>query len=244
MKLIFVFLISLLLSLNAFGSLDIPQNQNYKDRITLLKILGLGTGAKILSNPFPLGGYSGFEVGISYETLATDDIATLGDQLNKRQSEFTYPKITLGKGLYNDFDVFINFTPFSESNGISNYGASFRWSFYEASFLPANLSLLIHGNNANINNQLNSQTFGQDLIGGIHVENFSLYLGIGKIDCYGIFVGGPAGITDQNNTVTENTSTMHLLAGSSVHFNTLFFSIQIDRYGVEPVFSAKLGLRL
>lgn len=45
-------------------------------------------------------------------------------------------RLTVGKGLYNDVDVFFSFIPPTGGTRVSDYGAAARWSFYQAQIPP------------------------------------------------------------------------------------------------------------
>lgn len=226
----------------AQAAVQIPANMSKNDRLEALRIMGFGTSSKILTDPYPLGGYSGLEIGIAVENLPTDDLARLGSRVSSPQQEVSYPKFTIGKGLYNDVDLFFNFTPYNRQDQVSQWGAMVRWGFYQATLLPFSASIIGHFNSANINNQLTARTYGIDVIGGINVNNVSLFAGAGSLQSTGRFIGGPRGITDTQELETESVSGLHTVIGATVHISKFFLAAQIDRY-TTPVFSAKLGFR-
>ena len=75
------------------------------------------------------------------------------------------------------FDFYLEFIPLTSNVGITNYGALIRWSFFQAKFFPSNASIIIHSNNTNYKNKLNTQTHGIELLGGVSFEDFALYFG-------------------------------------------------------------------
>ena len=237
------------LSPTVFG-LELPKGLDHESRIEVVRLVGLGTSSKILSNPFPLGGFSGLEVGVSLELVNVADLSRLGEGTSKDEREFRYPRISFGKGLYKDVDIFFHFVPFSEDSKMSEYGGLVRWSFYQTRFLPINLSLLLHGSILNMNDSLVTQTLGSELITGISVNNFSLYFGGGFLSSSAEFTAqGPDGIVidsdlpGRRGTIEEIVRESHNFVGITLHLFDLFVAAQIDRYR-EPVFSLKLGLRL
>ncbi|MCJ8277398.1 MAG: hypothetical protein HRT44_02280, partial [Bdellovibrionales bacterium] len=174
---------------------EIPQNLNSDERQRTLEIVGLGTSTKFLSNAYPLGGYSGLEVSLSYEALDVGEITRLGNTSPNVETVY-YPKFNIGKGIYNNSDIFFHFIPFNETSGLSKYGFSFRWSFYESLYLPINFSLVTHASNSNIQNKLVSRSLGADILLGLTLSNFSLSLGGGWVRTTGDFTGGTQGVTD------------------------------------------------
>ncbi|MES2856284.1 MAG: hypothetical protein V4692_10500 [Bdellovibrionota bacterium] len=227
----------------AAAAIRIPKNLSAGDRDEALRIIGLGTSSKILSDPYPMGGYSGFEFGISIENLPTDDLGRLGSGLPTPQQEVAFPKLTIGKGLYNGLDMFVHFTPYSRQDELSQYGGIGRWCFFETERFPLSLSLLIHGNVGNVGNLLTTRSYGADIIAGINVDNVALFGGGGPIEAVGTFAGGTNGVTNSNAFESAKVSGAHTVVGANVHFlENIFVTLQIDRYSV-PVFSGKLGVR-
>lgn len=235
-------LIANVFACTASAAVQLPSDMDKNDRIEALKIIGFGTSSKILTDPYPLGGYEGFELGISVESLPTDDLARLGSGVSSPQQDFSYPKFSIGKGLYNDIDLFFNFTPYNRANEISQWGGVIRWGVYQATLLPLSASIVGHFNSANFNNQMTAQTYGVDAIGGINVNQVSLFAGAGYVESNGRFIGGPRGITDTDTLETESATGLHTVIGATVHISKFFVAAQIDRY-TAPVFSAKLGFR-
>ncbi len=243
-----------LMSLQSWAALELPRNMNASDRRKALEVLGLSSSAKILGNPYPLGGFSGVEIGYTTEVLSTGDISTFGDKRAETQKETSYSLVTLGKGLYHNVDLFLQFTPFRQGEDISNFGGQLRWGFYQADYLPAHLSLMTYANSANFQNQISAVSTGADLIVGFSVQDMTLYTGIGAAQTRGRFTGGADGITaadtDPNtglpmaikDTKTEEVSASHYVAGINVKFAKLFFAMQLDRY-TQATYSAKLGVR-
>lgn len=228
----------------ALGAIQLPKNMNRGDREEALRIIGFGTSGKILTDPYPLGGYAGFETGISVENLNTYDLGQLGSRLVTPQQDVAFPKLTLGKGFYNNIDIFLHFTPYNRQDELSFYGGMLRWGFYQAKFLPLSASVVIHMNSANFGNLLVTQAYGGDLIGGINVDNVALFAGAGVLQASGTFMGGTTGITDSTSpgVSEESLNGFHTLIGANVHVSNLFFTIQLDRY-TQPVYSGKVGVR-
>lgn len=245
---------------NLSWAIEIPKRLDSQDRREVARILGLNTSTKILSNPYPLGGYSGLEIGVALEVINTADLSRLGCQSTEPgcpnqdpndKNELSYPRISIGKGLYENVDVFLNFVP-PFQNSLADFGGMVRWSFFHAKFLPINLSWLIHANRMNINDSLTTENFGTEILAGINVNNFALYFGGGFVQSDSTFIGGDTGsgtvapndpeLTTSSNILSERVSSSHMLVGVSLHFSDYFAAFQIDRYR-DPVMSMKLGLR-
>lgn len=233
-------------------AVTIPKQLTKEDRISVVKLLGLTTSTKLLTNPFPLGGYSGFEVGLSLELVDIRDLSQLGAGSTEGDQELRYPRITIGKGLYNNLDLFLHFAPMTAGSEMTSFGGAVRYSFYEARFLPVNVSLVMSADHVNINNDFENTSLGADLVAGIYVSQFSLYFGAGQLRASGTFIGGTNsdGTVDvgdpqlggSTNTVTHTVSQTHSYLGATVHFDDVFAAAQIDRYP-DTTYSARVGLR-
>lgn len=224
------------------AALQLPGGLTGNDRKEALRIIGFGTATKSLTDPYPLGGYHGFEVGISLETIPTQDLGRLGSRLSAPQADVTIPKISIGKGLYSDLDFFLHFIPYNQRSEMSQYGGALRWGFYEGSSLPLSANLIAHINTGNINNQVTTRTFGVDVTAGLNVNQVALYVGFGVLQSVGGFVGGASGVTDTGRHEVESVNTYHSMIGTAVRFQKFFAVIELDRY-TQSVLSAKLGFR-
>lgn len=234
------------------SAVDVPRGLDGPARLDVTKILGATTAHKMLTNPYPLGGYSGFEFGLSMDVISTRDLQRVGTSSNSDQDELRYSRLTFGKGLYNDVDVFLEFVPPIANVGLTDYGAAVRWAFYQAEFLPIHASIWGYGNQINYKNSFSNQNLGTDLVVGLNVDNFAIYVGMGIIYSKGSFIGGTTGsstvpttdpqLNGDTNMARTDTRVMHSVVGCTVSFYNLFFAGEIDRY-TDPVYSAKIGLR-
>ncbi|MAV91074.1 MAG: hypothetical protein CL676_06605 [Bdellovibrionaceae bacterium] len=248
------------LSLPAFG-LSIPKGLSISDQEDVTKILGLGTSMKMATNPYPLGGYSGFEIGYDLSFINIDQLTRLGcdpgssgcaNTARSEEQEFSYGKLTVGKGLYGNVDVFFSFAPLFGAGGVSDYGGSLRWTFYEAELLPIHILILASGNRVNFRNQFSAKNVGLDLLVGINVDDISVYCGGGQIRSEGLFIGGDTGdgtvptsnpnLDLQTNTSSVTVQRFHTVVGASLEWKTLFVAGEINRYD-DSVYTVKAGLR-
>lgn len=240
-------------SQSATFALDIPKGLTQSDRQEVLNLFGLNTSSKLLTDPYALGGYSGLEIGVALEIIDTRSLANLGAKNTKNEDQFIYPRITVGKGLYDDLDIFFHFIPPTPGTQVSQYGAMARWSFYQFKFVPISVSAVLSGSQINVQDSLVNQSYGLDLVAGISMNDLSIYFGAGNVKVEGEFMGGttgdgvvppndPALITSVTNTVRESISEIHTVIGISAHFDNLFAAAQIDHYR-DQVISTKLGVR-
>lgn len=224
-----------------FASLQIPRGLSSSDRRIALDILGSGTAVKTLGDPYPLGGYSGFEIGLSLEQLQTGDIAKLGNTAVGQES-LRYWMFTVGKGLFYNVDFFLQFAPIGQNEQFSAFGGALRWGFHELQNYPVNFSLQIAGNSSSFQNLINTSTQTLSLVVGYNLVDWSIYGSAGFVRASGLFIGGSDGITDTNETHTESTTANHYSVGVSYRFRKLFAAAEFDYTGTN-VFSAKIGLR-
>ena len=239
---------SMALFLPQARAINIPKNLSFHDLSDVTQILGHNTATKFLSNPYALGGHSGFELGLSTEFIDTTDLSDLGAGTGK-QSSFQYNRITIGKGLYDDFDVFVHFVPFSNSNEISEYGALMKWMFYQAKSLPLSFSAVAHYNTIDIQDTFDNEILGWDLMGGINLNHFGLYWGGGGQKARSSFSNKILNTSDpqiqlssSSNTFITRSLQSHTFVGLQIELSSIFIAAEIDRYE-QPVYSAKIGVR-
>jgi hypothetical protein len=194
----------------------IPKGLSQSDRLEIIRTLGLNAATKLLSNPYPLGGYSGFEVGYSVEFVDISDIRSVGSRVangsDSNDTEWRFSRLTIGKGIFNDIDIFFHFIPPVGGVHVTDYGGAARWSFYQARFLPINVSAVINFDQLNFQDSYINQNLGADLIVGVNVNNIALYFGGGVLQGTGQFIGGsgsstnPPNLSGANCTVTPGDS--------------------------------------
>jgi len=232
---------SLLMTSIAHAAIQIPTALTTSDRQTALRILGLGTGYKTIGDPYPLGGYMGFEIGLSYELLSTAGIAGLGSGTGV-QGDTSYLNLTLGKGLFYDVDFYLQFSPLGQSEKFSSFGGALRWGVLELQNVPVHFSLQLAANSASFQNKINTTTQSFDLVGGWNLQDIVFYGGVGFIRSSGTFIGGASGVNDTEDTLTEAVSDTHSFAGISVKYGTYFVAAQMDRSS-QVVYALKMGVR-
>ena len=236
-------------------ALDVRPGLTDGDRTQVVRVLGLNSQEKILSNPYPLGGFDGLEIGYSIEMVDVHELRRLGCTPGSTggcpefgdDTEWRYSRLTVGKGLYNNIDLFFSLmAPIGDSR-TSDYGGILRWSFYQAEFLPINFSLLVQANQFNYADTFMDRNLGAELMAGVNVDNFAMYFGGGLLESTGTF---DASVVDPNDpdlngdtrTVSRRLRQMHTVIGASLHLNRLFAAAQVDRFA-DSVYSAKIGLR-
>jgi hypothetical protein len=247
---------------------EIPKGLNESDRLEIIRTLGLNAATKLLDDPYPLGGYSGFELGVSTEFVDIRDIRRLGCQPGTAgcantsisdDTQWQYSRITIGKGLYHDLDVFFHFmTPSGGASSVTDFGAAVRWSFYQARFLPINVALVGHFDQLNYQDAFTNRNVGADIMVGVDVDNFAIFFGGGELEAAGTFIGpDPATgncnanctvaandptVDPTSGTVTDHVIATHTVVGVSLHYENLFGAAEVDRYQ-DAVYSLKVGVR-
>jgi hypothetical protein len=233
-KKIFIFISSLSFFLPLAKAIELPKNLDKAERKEVIEILGLSTSSKLISDPFPLGGYLGLEISLSVEEVDVLDLNSLGDTVDG-DSKLLLPRLSIGKGVYNDVDVFFHFTPYSEDTGISDYGGMLRWCLFQAETVPITLSLLTHYSQINVEDAFTNQTIGVEGLLGINVNQVALYFGGGKLEGRSQFIDGGA-------PISEKSSTTHSFVGVSLRLLPFFVAFQFDHYK-NPIYGIRTGLR-
>jgi hypothetical protein len=211
--------------------------------------LGYSTATKYLSNPYPLGGFSGVEVGIDTEYIDISDLAHFGAS-DVTNSSFQFTKVSVGKGLFNNVDVFLQFVPFSSGSTIESYGATLKWTFYEASYLPLTASAILGYDSSNLQDVYINEHYSGDLMIGFNVKKLALYFGGGSMSGRHAFSKNTLDMTDATNVaslnsegfIVKNGSQDHSFVGVHYEISNFFVAAEVDRYH-NAVYSAKLGAR-
>ncbi len=218
---------------------NLASGLNSHNRVEVLKVLGLGSSSKNLSTLRPLGTDSGIEVGIAFEFIDTNPIKDLIDD-EQTKSILYYPKIIIGKGIYDRIDLFFHFIPYTATFGLSEFGSLFRLNFYQTEAKNFYATALLHANSANFNNQLVSRNLGADLMMGYQRNAFSIFITLGWTGAYGKFVGGTNGTTDSLVAETEEVQALHSALGMTYEWALWNSTLSVDHY-VQPIYSAKLS---
>ena len=224
-----------------FAKLEIPGGLSLEERQKLVQILGTGSGVHILGDPYPLGGYSGAEIALSYESIPTADLAGMGTTAT-RKGEVSFAQLHFAKGLYYNLDLLVSFAPMGQAENISGFGGGARWGFFEAEYVPVSFSVQASANSTSFQNKINVTTQSLDLLGSFASDDFTFYAGIGTIKASGSFMGGAGGVTDTGQTEDVTVSTLRFIGGMTLKFSQTFFSLELIR-AHQPNYAAKLGVR-
>jgi hypothetical protein len=210
------------------------------NRIAVLEVLGLGSSSKNISTLQPLGTESGLEVAIAFEFINTDTINRfITDE--KSQNTLYYPKIIIGKGIYDSMDIYFHFIPYTATFGLSEFGSMIRYNFFKAASTGLVFTGILHANSANFNNQLVSRNLGADFMLGLGSKSLSVFTTLGWAGAYGKFVGGTNGITDSLVRESEEVDSLHAALGMTSQWSVVNWTLSLDYY-VEPVYTAKVSV--
>ncbi len=238
---VIIFAFIIFIEQNTYAKLEIPRQLTKTDRSQVLEILGLASSYKNVADPYPLGGYSGVQINYTMEYIPISELSQLGSKSNS-QSDFSYATFTLGKGLFQNVDLFVQLTPFEQQEDFNKYGGQIRWGFYDAKNSPLQMSLSVFANSCNFQNLVSTTSQGYDLIADYQIDNTSIYIGWGLMRVFGIFTGGAVGLTDTNNTEQNDLNDTHSFIGLSLKLEKFFLALQMDRYKAST-YSASLGFR-
>ena len=220
-------------------AVEIPQDLNSAEQKQILRVVGISSTTKVHSNIYPLGGYKGLEISVGAETMSTDKVAKLGDGAGGTET-LTIPSITIGKGLYNNSDLFFHFALPASTRDVTRFGLTYRWSFYQSDYFPLILSTAFHANQIGMGDHLNLTNLGMDILAGINIGNLGFFLGGGWANSSGRFNGGSNGITESGITETQKMESQHLTFGAHYNFEPIFINLGIDRYQ-EMIYTVRVG---
>lgn len=239
---LFIFIGAILVSLSSLAAKRLPSLLTEADRHTAAQVLGFGSAMKLLSNPYPLGGYSGLEIGISSEYIPLDNIGSLGTH-DGDKGEYNFYTLSIGKGLFYNIDTFLQFTPMPQTEGLTSYAGQLRWGFFEATNFPFTLSAILFGSGGSFTNVINTNNFGLDLVAVINMRDVALYFGGGRVRGITNFVGGgTANLTDDGQSHDVDLLENHAVFGVNIKLSQFFLALEVDRYA-ESTYSGKLGTR-
>lgn len=233
------FICCFIASLPAQAEFNLTTGLNEASRQQLVRILGLGVNNKNTSIPGALGTDHGLEVSIANEFISTEKVSQLIQDKGSRNTLF-YPKISIGKGLYDRVDLFIHFIPYTATLGLSEFGGAVRLHITRSESSPLVTSAVLGFNSATFNNQLNTQGVSLDFSMGMQWDYLSVFSSVGLAQAKGRFVGGTQGVTDTLTEQSERVSSFHFSVGALGRYNIYFMSLALDHY-YQPVYTGKVG---
>lgn len=224
-------------------NLSFPQDLSQPERVLISHWFAPSSTPSLLSTSYPLGGYSGFEFGLSHHRLPTSLINSLTGVAPDSHDDLSYPLLTLGKGLYDNTDIFVSFSPLMGVNQISHYSGLIRHEFWRSNSNHFRISAQIYRGSSNIYNQLNLRSQGIDFLLTSTFQRVSLYWGIGQLSSVARFSGGANGTTDSNEEETESLYRTRNIFGFEWPIKNYFIAAEINRMNLS-YYAIKLGVRL
>ncbi len=237
----FIFFISFF-SLIANCNIEIPVHLSTRDLHVILQNIGPATASRVLSSPYPLGGNEGLEIGLTRQDLDLSILSNLGNKTKIQNSNFSFPTLTLGKGLYYDLDVFISLIPFAQSSSLSHFSTQIRSKHWKSPHSPFIISSIWHAGYTTLQNAINFQNYGFDILGTFIFQKTCMYFGVGTLFSNGRFIGGAEGITASLQTETVTSTQAHRVLGLDYRINEYFIALQTDSYD-KKFYSIKIGYR-
>lgn len=235
---VFLLFFGFFYGLTCLAKYSLPKNLDAGGREALARSLGFGAAMKMAADPRPLGGYDGFQISYSRDYVDISTIKGIGTE-GGGDNMLASNSIMVGKGLYYDVDVFLQFTP-PQNEEMGSYGAVARASLYTFRALPFVLGGLIHGSLSQYSNLFGSSIFGYDLYLSFEWKSFVLFSGLGQARGIHTFIGGPAGLTGADQNLGVDLLSGHLWGGIAYRSGRWILSGLSEVY-FEPLYSVKLG---
>jgi hypothetical protein len=236
-----LFFFCFMIGISGWAKLEIPTSMTSENRRIALEVLGYGSAPSLLTDPYPLGGYSGYEFGVSNIIVPTTELSRIGNK-PELQGETSYLQLSFAKGLFHNFDLFLNFAPLGQSEQISSFGGGFKWAFFEAEYMPLSVSTVLSANSTSFQNKINVSSQTLDLVMGLNVDDMALYLGAGQVRASGVFIGGATGVNLSTETESESLSDTRVLGGLILKFSRVFVGLEVARV-TQPSYALKIGGR-
>lgn len=234
----FLTLFFLLITSNVFASLQIPKSLNSHDRHQALKILGFSGVQKVYTDPSPLGGYPGYEMGFSYDVIQLKTFEELGSQIDT-QKDLSYVSLSFSKGIFYDVDLGLSFTPLPQGAGVAAFAGQLHRTLVK-DFYGFDFSFWLHGNSTSYVNVIHTKNLGVLMVASTPMPFGSLYTGAGYLRCIGSFIGGADGVTETGETIQEDLYSAHWLIGGTYSFaNNYFVALEAN-----SVYQVSYGLRV
>lgn len=227
----------------AVSLFSFPNNLDKNNRQTILDYFAPSASANILGAPYPLGGYSGLEVGLSYHQLPSSLLSHLNTSPPSTDKDSFYPLLTVGKGFYLNTDVLVSLSPFVGLSALSHFSFQVRHEIWRSPSNIFRITGLAYGGSANLKDQLNLQTEGLDFIATATVKKASFYFGWGTYVASGLFLGGINGMTDSLINEKETKVGSRQILGFEWPIDNYFIAAEVNRMNL-PYYSIKLGARL
>lgn len=223
------------------AKLKLPTNLNSDEQIKVTKVLGFGFTPGLNTHLIPLGGYDGAEVSLGYQSVSTSTLFELDRDETSKQST-TVPQLYLSKGLYEDIDVGLSFTPGLQSEDVQLFHIHGRWSYLPYENWPYLLGINLYAAGSQWQNLLQTRTLGLDLYLVRYFEKFSINAGYGRARCIARFIGGVDGLTASGESEQVDVFENRVFAGAGYQLGKFLFALQVFRFS-ETTYNFNFGYR-
>lgn len=231
----------LLFTAPSFAYLKLPNGLDSEERKSVMKSIGFVGTTKYVSNGYMLGGYDGIEFSSQVESIPFSDVNHLSMTSIDQQNQIL-TRLGFAKGFYHNLEISLQFIPFFLQTEMSGYSGSIKYTMYEDENVPVTIDVLLHGGGINFGNLLGVQSTGMDFVVNYYRKYWSFYAGFGQTRVIGTFIGGNNGLTEDNQTATEDLGQNRVFAGTSYDFQTFQLGLQAERF-YETTGIVKVGKR-
>ena len=215
-----------------------PTALDATDRQEMAQLLGFSSAMKLVSDPYPLGGYEGLQLGLVGESIPVGEFRNWGDG-SGQSSNLSFASFQIAKGIYKNWDGFVNFALQLGGSTVSSYGAMLRWTFFESQRIPLSMAVNLHGSNNNFANLITGDSAGVLLDIGLYFEKFSSYLAVGRMTANYQF---DASLNRDPVAAFGSASDVHLRIGGVYHLRPFFIGLEWNRHLIQHL-SLQIGLR-
>ncbi len=227
-QLLFVFFVSS----SAFSFA--PKNFNEVDVDSWVNRVSGVSSIKTVGDPVPLGGYEGVEVLIASEWLTIPQKDTAKDRVE------VLPTLRLGKGLYENFDVFIvTSLPLLKSD-FSKWGFQARWMAWQAETAPLMAHLGCSYGSQEYYSLIITNSWSCEILGNLIVKKFRVFAGLGIVRSLTLFDAGSTQFSSEE--VQRSAAFNKYLGGITFTSDNRSFGFQIDVVE-ETSLGASIGYR-
>lgn len=223
------------------AKLKFPRQLDGEAQKKIVQTLGFGFVASPNTHLIPLGGFDGAELALNYQSVATQKISELGTTSDPVGTTLI-PQLALSKGLYEDIDMGISFTPGLQDEDVQIFNLHGRWSFPPSQSLPYLLGVNLYASGSQWQNLFHTRTVGLDLFAVYYFNKFSLNAGYGRARCIAKFIGGTNGITQSGQTEHVDILENRFFAGGAYQMGKFILALQAFRFE-EVTYNFNLGYR-
>lgn len=224
----------LLLSLNIHVQALAPKNFNDVEVNSWVNRVSGLSSLRTVGDPVPLGGYEGVEILLSSEWLTVPQKGSTKDKVE------VLPTLRLGKGLYENFDVFIVTSIPVLKSDFSKWGFQARWMAWQAESAPLMAHLGCSYGSQEYYSVIVTNAWSCEVLGNLIVKKFKVFAGVGIVRAQTLFDVGSTELSTEE--VQRSAGFNKFLGGITFSSDKKSLGVQIDVIE-ETSLSASLGYR-